>query len=124
MQVFHTAGVPPSSGRMIRPTIGWTTNSSAALRKMAAVNATTAPETRRRMIRWPIMGGWRCQRKSSADRSLEHEIRTTGSPLRLGLGDVGSQLLGTDKRTSRILRVDVPFAVRRLLALPPFALAG
>ena len=30
MQVFHTAGVPPSSGRIILPTIGWTRNSSVA----------------------------------------------------------------------------------------------
>jgi hypothetical protein len=30
MHVFHTAGVPPSSGRIILPTIGCTTNSRAA----------------------------------------------------------------------------------------------
>ena len=37
MHVFHTAGVPPSSGRIICAIIGWTTNSSEALTK--SVNA-------------------------------------------------------------------------------------
>ena len=30
MQVLHTAGVPPSSGRIILPTIGCMTNSRVA----------------------------------------------------------------------------------------------
>jgi hypothetical protein len=33
MQVLHTAGVPPRSGRIILPTIGCTTNSNVALTK-------------------------------------------------------------------------------------------
>src|SRR5215203_3811909 len=39
MQVVHTAGLPPSSGRTILPNIGSTTNNRAALRKTASVNA-------------------------------------------------------------------------------------
>ena len=39
MHVFHTAGVPPSSGKAILENIGCTTNSSAALTNTAAVNA-------------------------------------------------------------------------------------
>ena len=31
MHVFQTAGVPPSSGRIILPTIGWTRNKRVAL---------------------------------------------------------------------------------------------
>jgi hypothetical protein len=30
MQVLHTEGVPPRSGRIIFPAIGWTAKSSAA----------------------------------------------------------------------------------------------
>ena len=36
MHVLHTAGVPPSSGSTILPTIGCTTNNSPAPRKMVA----------------------------------------------------------------------------------------
>src|SRR5829696_6118645 len=39
MQVVHTAGLPPSSGRTILPNMGSTTNNRAALRKTASVNA-------------------------------------------------------------------------------------
>src|SRR5678816_1537863 len=37
-QVFQTAGLPPSSGRTIFVNIGWTENSSAALKKIAVAN--------------------------------------------------------------------------------------
>lgn len=36
MQVFHTAGVPPKSGKSIFATIGCTQNKSVALRKSVA----------------------------------------------------------------------------------------
>ena len=43
MHVLHTAGVPPSSGSTILPTIGCTTNKSPAPRKMVAeYNSSTA----------------------------------------------------------------------------------
>ena len=53
MQVFHTAGVPPSSGSTMRPNIGCTRNSRNALVKMAAVN--TASTARPRPVDTP---GW------------------------------------------------------------------
>src|SRR5438874_10205314 len=40
MQVFHTAGVPPSLGRIILAIIGWTRNKSVAL-----TNSVTAKRT-------------------------------------------------------------------------------
>ena len=39
MQVFHTAGVPPKSGVIILPAIGWTKNSKSALTKSVSANA-------------------------------------------------------------------------------------
>src|SRR5438270_9391948 len=39
MHVFHTAGVPPSSGRIIFPTIGWTRNRSVALTNSVTPNS-------------------------------------------------------------------------------------
>src|SRR3982751_1509825 len=39
MQVFHTAGVPPNSGRIILPTIGWTRNSRVALTNSVTPNS-------------------------------------------------------------------------------------
>src|SRR6185312_6443001 len=39
MQAFHTAGLPPSSGRIIFPTIGWTMNSSDALTNSVTANS-------------------------------------------------------------------------------------
>src|SRR4051812_31880703 len=39
MQVFHTAGEPPSSGSSRRATSGCTRNNSAALRNSVAVNS-------------------------------------------------------------------------------------
>src|SRR5690349_7280987 len=41
MQVFHTAGVPPRSGRIILPTMGSTRNSKVALVKSVSVNTTS-----------------------------------------------------------------------------------
>jgi hypothetical protein len=38
MQAFHTAGLPPSNGSTIFPTIGWTMNNSEALTKRVAAN--------------------------------------------------------------------------------------
>ena len=44
MQVFHTAGVPPSLGRINLPTIGWTRKSSKALtNKVAAYKPNMGP---------------------------------------------------------------------------------
>jgi hypothetical protein len=40
MQVFQTAGTPPSSGKTIFPIMGWTPNDKAALRKSVAENKT------------------------------------------------------------------------------------
>src|SRR5687767_6904692 len=42
MQVFHTAGEPPSSGSTILPNIGCTRNSSPALVNTAAVNVASS----------------------------------------------------------------------------------
>ena len=39
MQAFHTAGLPPSSGRIIFPTIGWTMNNSDALTNSVTANS-------------------------------------------------------------------------------------
>jgi hypothetical protein len=39
MQVFHTAGVPPRSGRIIFPTMGWTRNSRVALTNIVRPNS-------------------------------------------------------------------------------------
>ncbi len=39
MQVFHTAGVPPSSGRINLPTMGCTMKSKRALVNRVKVNA-------------------------------------------------------------------------------------
>ena len=44
MQVFHTAGVPPSSGRIILPIIGWTRNSSEALTNSVSGRTAAARE--------------------------------------------------------------------------------
>jgi hypothetical protein len=38
MLAFHTAGDPPSWGRIILAIIGWTVNTRAALVKMAPAN--------------------------------------------------------------------------------------
>src|SRR5947209_8228857 len=38
MQVFHTAGVPPSIGNSSLPIIGWTRNSSVALTNSGKAN--------------------------------------------------------------------------------------
>ena len=46
MQVFHTAGDPPSSGRIILATIGSTMNTSAALVKIALAKMAGAKRTR------------------------------------------------------------------------------
>src|SRR5574342_675541 len=46
MQVFHTAGVPPSIGRIIFAIIGWTKKSKNALRKIATDQRTA--------IRYPV----------------------------------------------------------------------
>src|SRR5438552_18213461 len=39
MQAFQTAGLPPSSGSTILPTIGWTMNSSDALTNSVTANS-------------------------------------------------------------------------------------
>jgi hypothetical protein len=41
MHVFHTAGVPPSSGSTILAIMGWTTNSSDELRKSVTAKSRT-----------------------------------------------------------------------------------
>src|SRR5262245_50193001 len=42
MQVFHTAGVPPSIGSSIRPIIGWTRNRRVALRNKVSANSSSS----------------------------------------------------------------------------------
>ena len=43
MAVFHTSGVPPSSGVSSLATRGWTRNSRVEPTKLATVNSTTRP---------------------------------------------------------------------------------
>jgi hypothetical protein len=38
MQAFHTAGLPPKSGKTILPTMGWIMNNNEALTKSVAAN--------------------------------------------------------------------------------------
>ena len=45
MQVFQTAGVPPSKGSRILPNMGWSTNISVALMNKVPANKKTG-ETR------------------------------------------------------------------------------
>ena len=40
MHVFHAAGLPPSVGRIILPTIGWTMNNRLALTNSVTANRT------------------------------------------------------------------------------------
>src|SRR5438270_12353001 len=46
MQVFHTAGVPPSKGSTILANIGWTRNSSAELRNRVPAKRTGSMDRR------------------------------------------------------------------------------
>src|SRR5262249_54347119 len=64
MQVFHTAGVPPSSGRIIFPTIGWSKNRSAALKNSVRENSTGKVNT-------PVKGGRRMELTAAAARNPE-----------------------------------------------------
>ena len=58
MHVFHTVGVPPSSGNSIRAIIGCTQNNSSALVKIAVAksHAAAAPDWLRSSPRAPDTG--------------------------------------------------------------------
>src|SRR5436305_12567859 len=59
MQVFHTAGVPPSIGRSILPIIGWTRNSSVALTNRVSANRSSSGRAANRKGH---LRGWRAGR--------------------------------------------------------------
>src|SRR6516164_7333525 len=59
MQVFHTAGVPPSSGRVILPTMGSTRNSRVALQNSVSANTISIGmrmDSRLQAGRWVLRG--------------------------------------------------------------------
>src|SRR5437870_5190002 len=77
MQAFHTAGLPPSSGRIIFPTIGWTMNKSDALTNSVTANSSgtgAAPGAERggAGARGRLFGGlYRRRGRSGSSEALE-----------------------------------------------------